>query len=182
MRLDDLDVVVVAQDLRRALGELVGGVHTDGEVGRHHDGRLFRCFANRLLLRSGEPRRTDHRGLGVLEIRERAVGPCEVDEHVAACGGGSIGTDLEVADPGADGWIAGEIESRAELAVLVGKHGLDERAPHPAASAGEGDAHRAAHRPAAGEATSPWMRSSLLSTKKSAMRRSSRLPRWSSRQ
>src|SRR5439155_13408237 len=114
----------------------------------------------------------------MLQVRERAFGAREIDQHIAARRCGSIGADLHLARLGTDRGIAGSFERRAELELAVGEHGIDQRAPHPAAGAGERDLHR----PAAGETTSPSTRASLPSLKYSASLRVSRLPFSVSRQ
>src|SRR4051812_32961458 len=109
----------------------------------------------------------------VLKMRERAFRAREVDEYVAGRGDGRVGADFYAA-----GWRARHVEGGAELESAIRLHRLDERAAHPPAGAGD----RNLHRPAAGDTISPSMRASLLSSKKSATLRCSRLPSVVSRQ
>src|SRR4051812_18014448 len=178
VRLDDLDVVAVAKDARRSLRQLVPGVDADGEVRRHDNRDAPRRLRDGFTLRVGKAGGADHHGTSVLEIRKRALGTCEVDEHVAACSRSRIGTDGDGAGFAANSGAARHVVCAGELELAIGEHGIDERAAHAPARAGETNFHR----PAAGETMSPWMRSSLFSLKNSATLRVSRLPFSASRQ
>ena len=156
VRFDDLDVVALAEDLRRGFGELVGGVHAHREIRRHHDRHALRRRGDGLSLRWRKAGGADHHRARVLEIGERAFGTREIDQHVARRGSARIGGDLDVALR-----AGGDVEGGTQLQLAIGEHGIDEGAPHPAAGAGERHFRHMSHRPAAGETTSPSMRASL---------------------
>src|SRR4051812_30396811 len=156
MRFDNLYVVAVAKDLGRGLGELVDGVYADGEIRRHHDWDALCHLGDGLSLRFGESRRSNNRGPGMLQISERPFRPSEIDQHIAARRGCRVAGDLDGAHGRADGGIAGDFEGGAQVELAICEHRVNEGAPHPAASAGEGNTYSRTHRPAAaGAGTSP---------------------------
>ena len=181
MHLGDLDVVLVAQRLGHERQELERQRDGHRHVGRDHDRRATRERGDLLALGGGEAGGADHHRPRVLEVRERAFRPREIDQHIAARRLRRIGTYADGARLRPGGRAAGNVERAAELELAIGEHRFDQRAAHPAVGAGDRRLERA-HRPVAGEATSPSMRASLPSLKKSATRRLSRLPDWDSRQ
>ena len=141
VRLDDLDVVAVAEDAGRDLGQLVGRVDADGEVRRHHDRDALRRLGDAALVLFGEAGGADHHRSCVLEVRERALGPGEVDQHVRLRNGAEFGSDLGLADRLANRTAAFHVQRSDQRQLLIREHGVDQRASHAPAGAGDRDFH-----------------------------------------
>ena len=79
VRLDDLDVVAVAEHASGEFDQLEGCVDADAHVGREHDRDALRSGLDRALARGVEARRADHH-LHTLcdagfEVAQRRLGP-----------------------------------------------------------------------------------------------------------
>ena len=86
------------------------------------------------------------------QVRQRAFGAGEVDQHVGAGqAGAQVGGDGHAgvaAEEGAgvlaERRAAGDVERAGQRAVGAGEHGLDQHAAHAAGGAGDGDPQRRA--------------------------------------
>jgi hypothetical protein len=152
VRFDDLDVVAGRKRLGRHFEQLEGDVDADAHVGRHHDRDVFRCRGDLGLLRVAEAGGADH-GLHAQfaadgEVRQRAFGPREVDQHLGVLeAGAQVGHDRDAARGAEKGGriaaerrAAGDIERTGEAAILRLAHGLDQHVPHAPGSACDRDA------------------------------------------
>ena len=100
--LDDLDVVALGQRTRRHVEQLEHDVHAQAHVRRHDDGDVPRVLGDLRLLRVAEAGRADDRAHAQLaahrQVRQRAFGAGEVDQHVGAGQAGmQVGGDAHVA-------------------------------------------------------------------------------------
>ena len=183
VRLDDLDVEVLAEDPRRRLGQLVHGIDADGEVGRHDQRDALRRVGDALFLCIRKAGGADHHGAGVLEVRDGSLRAREVDENVGQRDHPGVGGHFRLADFGAHDRTAGYLQRRGELELAVGEHRLDQGAAHAAARAGDGDLHCASLSGCAfAGTTSPSTRVSLPSEKCTTTLRVSCLPSGALRQ
>ncbi len=154
MGFDDLDVITLRQRARRLLQQLEHHVHADAHIGRHDNGAALRCDADARELRLVEARGADDHGhprrLARGQMRHGAFRPGEVDEIADVLQRGvKIGADGHASvhpskRPGVlpERRAARHVERGADAAIRRGQDGLDERAAHAAASAGNGDAMR----------------------------------------
>ncbi len=187
MRLDDLDVVAVAEDARRDLGELERHVDPDREIGRHRDWNRARGSRDARLLVGSEAGGADHRALARgnarVHVRERALRGGEIHQAVGRSHRGrdvrgqghAAGRPQRLAGVLAELRMPRRLERRAEREVARLQHAFDERPPHPAGRAGDHELHLPspdALEPRAG-ITSPSSRTSLSPSKKTDTRRSS---------
>jgi len=154
VRLDDLDVVAGRHGLGRHFEQLEGDVDAHAHVGRHHDRDVLGDLGDLGLLRVAEAGGADdglHAQLAAdREVRERALGASEVDEHLRvlqACA--QVGHDghaavetQEGAGIGAQGRAADDVEGAGQAQVGRIAHGLDQHVAHAARSPGDGNAAR----------------------------------------
>ena len=142
VRLDDLDVVAGGERLGRHLEQLEGDVDAHAHVGRHHDRDVLGGVGDLGLLRVAEAGGADH-GLHAEfaahgQMRQRAFGPREVDQHLRVL--------QAVAQVGHDRHAAREAEERAGIGA-DGRRCRRRRARRPAR---QSSARRARPRSACG--------------------------------
>jgi hypothetical protein len=152
VRLDDLDVVAGGHGLGGHLEQLEGDVDAHAHVGRHHDGDVLGDLRDLGLLRVAEACGADdglHAELSAhSEVRERAFGAGEVDEHLGVLEAGTqVGHDGHAAvetqegtGVGAEGGAGRDVERAGQAQVGRVAHGFDQHVAHAARGAGNGDA------------------------------------------
>ena len=148
MRLDDFDIVALAEGLRRNLQQPESDVNTHTEVRRKRDCNLARGLGDLLLLRIAEASGPDDQPHFLLaarcNMRHRAFGPGEVDQHVASGKGlGDIVRDLHAARGArqlarilTDMGIALDLERRRKFQLRIAQDRVDQRSPHASGGAG----------------------------------------------
>ena len=89
MRLEDFDVPVLAEALRRAPGQLAEQVHAEREIAGFHDRHLFAGLCDLGFLAAIKPGRADHGGFHALAFQdgqrgERGLRRGKVDPDIGA--------------------------------------------------------------------------------------------------
>src|SRR5579862_3117623 len=152
VRLDDFDVVAVAQDTRCDLGQFEHRVHPHREIRRHRDRDLAARLQDGALQRIGEPGGAYYDRLSELradlDVFDGAFGAREINKHVARSNRlADVRSDLDAANARSYRGAALGIERGRQRQRFVGEHAFDERLPHLAAGAGNHDLDRRRHRP-----------------------------------
>src|SRR4029453_7982476 len=145
-----------------------------------HDNRQAPCgLFHELPLRVGEAGGANHHRLGVREVRKCPFGAGEIDQDIGACCRFGLSTYFYASHLLAYGGAPRHVEGGRERQAGVGKHRLDEAAPHAAACARDRDLHRVS--PPEG-ITSPSTRASWPFSNSTVTLRVSRCPLGGSRQ
>jgi hypothetical protein len=154
VRLDDLDVVPGGERPRRHVQQSQHHVDAHAHVRCHHDRQVLRMCRDLGLLRVAEARGADHRLDAVpsarREVRQRAFGPREVDQHLrVAQPCVQVGRDAHAAVAtqegrrvAADGRAAGHVQCTRQLQVGRRHDGLDQHPSHAARRTRDGHAQR----------------------------------------
>ena len=155
--LDDLDVVARGQSLGGHLQEFERDVHAHAHVGRHDDGDLLRRLLQGGFLCVGETGRADDHfdtvTLGRSHVAQGAFWPCEVDQTIAhrqscidvvgdqhAGVQASKGTGIQT-----QSGAARDVQSAAELHVVVAANGLHQHLAHAPTGAGHTNTNALTH-------------------------------------
>ena len=154
VRLDDLDVVAGGQGLGGHFQQLEGDVHAHAHVGRHDDGDVPGDDGDLGFLRVRKTGGADdgmHAEFSANgQVRQRAFGAGEVDQHLRALkalaqvgGDGHAGV---LAGKGggilADGGAVSAVECAGQAQRVVGTNSFDQHLAHAAGGAGNRDAQR----------------------------------------
>ncbi len=155
VQLDDLDIEIITEDLRRLFEQLEAGVDPDAHVRRQHHRDLFSVLLSvGALLGSETGRAADHHlaELGAdREVFQGDIGEGEVDQQIGAGQGrGQIITDFhaEFASPGnqsgvhAELRMAGTLHGAGQFQPFSFKDGVNQASAHTSGGADNCDVHK----------------------------------------